>query len=460
VKLFWRLFLSFWLATVLMMATVLTVSEYLPATLSHEYGRNVLPEVGLPALRAAVDTFEREGTEAFRLQVRNSTVLRHSGLALFDEHAELVAASLRASGPYLSLAADVAGSGRVELYRVGLRTLYACPVESATGKHYIAVLTIIGPGSRMLTPRFWLNYGLAMIAVAGVCLLLSLYLTRPIARLQLASRRLAQGDLTARAGPLSLNRSDELGDLGRDFDAMAAQIESLMTAQRRFVADVSHELGGPLTRMHLALALLRREIASTQSGALIRIERETDKLSNLVQQLLLLASLEAGRVPAESLVSLSLSSLCESIVEDANFEAAHAGCRVIGSRQDVKVAAYPNLLRSAIDNIMRNALRYAPPGSEVELNAGLDPGTGEAVVEVLDQGPGVPEAMLRDIFAPFFRTAPGREASTGGAGLGLSIASEAMRLHHGTISATNRPGGGLRVAMRFPQQPRSPVGDD
>jgi two-component system sensor histidine kinase CpxA len=197
---------------------------------------------------------------------------------------------------------------------------------------------------------------------------LSLYLTRPITKLRSTAQRLAGGDLDARAASFDIRRSDELGDLARDFDRMAAQIQSLLTAQRCFVADVSHELGAPLTRMHLALALLRRRFAETECGELARIERETDKLSDLVQQLLLLAGLEAGCRPAENLTAVSVRSLCASIVEDANFEAAQASCQVTGSREDVTLLAYPQLLRRAIDNVLRNALRYAPAGSEIRLD--------------------------------------------------------------------------------------------
>jgi two-component system, OmpR family, sensor histidine kinase CpxA len=449
-KLFGRIFLAFWIATILMVAIVMGVSENIPVNFSRGLGHNTEPQIDIPAMTAAVNTFEREGVESFRAQVRSNAGLRRSQLALFDSRANPLASSDKRPELYTSLARDVVDTGRIQIVRYGFRTLYACSLESATGKHYIGVLVVAGPERRIATPRFWFNISLAMIPAALVCFALTIYITRPITKLQFAARRLAQGELTARAGPLKFSRRDELGDLARDFDAMASQIESLMTAQRRFVADVSHELGGPLTRMHLALALLRREFSGTQSTALLRIERETDKLSNLVQQLLLLAGLEAGRIPAESFAPVSLRTLCESIVEDANFEALHANCRVTGSRADVQFGAYPNLLRRAIDNVLRNAIRYAPSGTEIELNTQVDSQENEVVIEILDRGPGVPEAMLQDIFAPFFRTAPGRETSSGGTGLGLAIASEAVRLHDGTIAARNRPGGGLQVTMRLP----------
>jgi signal transduction histidine kinase len=293
--------------------------------------------------------------------------------------------------------------------------------------------------NRLFRLRFWLNLAAATLASALVCIGLSLYLVHPITRLRATAQRLASGDLDARSSPHRIVRRDELGDLARDFDVMAAQIQSLMTAQRRFVADVSHELGAPLTRMHLALALLRRQFAGKNSGELERIERETDKLSNLVQQLLLLAGLEAGACPAETLAPVSMQSLCEGIIDDANLEAAHANCVVSGSRQDITVLAYPQLLRRAIDNVLRNAIRYSPAGSEICLDCSVSDDAENVIVE-----------MLSDIFRPFFRTAPGRESSSGGTGLGLAIASEAMRLHDGAITAKNRKDGGLKVTITFP----------
>ncbi len=185
-----------------------------------------------------------------------------------------------------------------------------------------------------------------------------------------------------------MNRRDELGDLARDFDVMAAQIQLLMSAQRRFVADVSHELGAPLTRMHLALALLRRRFAGQTVGEVERLERETDKLSNLVQQLLLLAGLEAGSWPAETLTAVSLDSLCGDIVEDAAFEATHAGIQVAGTRQPVTLMVYPGLLRRAIDNVLRNAIRYSAAGAEVNLDLMVDSTAQEVSVQICDHGPG------------------------------------------------------------------------
>jgi two-component system sensor histidine kinase CpxA len=446
-KLFLRIFLSFWVATILMIAAVLIASEIFPMTFPGDRISRFDPPLPASVLINAVNTYEQQGSNEFHALVKSP----RSSIYLFDQKGREL---LRDSSPpslYGQSARDALQNGHIEMRRLGLRKLFIYPIQSATGTKYAVVLSIFEPLNRLSKLRFWFNLMIAMLPAALVCIVLSLYITRPITNLRTTAQRLADGDLGARSRPLGVKRRDELGDLARDFDAMAARIQSLMTAQRRFVADVSHELGAPLTRMHLALALLRRRLAGQKIGELERIERETDKLSGLVQQLLLLASLEAGSCPAESLAPVSTRALCESIIDDANFEAAQAGCRIAGSHQDATLMAYPQLLHRAIDNVLRNAIRHSPQGTEILFNCEVvECYVPHVILEILDCGPGVPEAMLRDIFRPFFRTAPGRESSSGGIGLGLSIASEAVRIHDGTINAQNRKTGGLQVTIRLP----------
>ena len=458
-KLFLRIFLSFWLATILMIAVILAAGEIWKMSFPGHRGKLFEPELAASVLTKAVDGYERHGSAAFLSLV----TIRHSSIYLFDQHGNVLVKDGTTPPFSTQMAEATLQSGHSEMSRFDStrsksRMVFACPLQSATGQRYAAVMTVFEARNRLLRPHFWFNLMLAMLPAALVCMVLSLYITRPITRLRATAQRLAGGDLSARSSPHRIVRRDELGDLARDFDAMAAQIQLLMTAQRRFVADVSHELGAPLTRMHLALALLRRRFAGTNSVELERIERETDKLSNLVQQLLLLAGLEAGACPAETLAPASTLSLCESIIKDANFEAAHANCEVTGSRQDIVLMVYPQLLRRAIDNVLRNAIRYAPVGTEIRLDCRADEDLHHVILEVMDCGPGVPESMLSDIFQPFFRTAPGRESSSGGTGLGLSIASDAVRLHDGTIIAQNRKGGGLHITITLPL--RSPIGEE
>lgn len=449
-KLFWRIFLSFWIASLLMIAVVLITRELWPGSFPGDRDAVFQPESATTVFMGAVNAYEQRGEGAFLSQLQSVTAIRNSSVYLLDRDGKVLVKDGSPPPFFAPLANRAFETGQAELIRYGYRMVFASPIRSATGRQYALVLTIFAPQRRLLRPRFWFSFTMAIVPVAIVCVFLSLYITRPISRLRGTAQRLAGGDLSARAAPPRIRRRDELGDLARDFDTMAAQIESLMTAQRRFVADVSHELGAPLTRLHLALALLRRQLPGKNTAELERIERETDKLSNLVQQLLLLAGLEAGSRPMESLAPVSTRSLCDSIIEDAKFEADQAHCRIAGSRRDTTFLVYPQLLRRAIDNVLRNAIRYAPSGSEVLFNCKVDDGLKHVLIEILDCGPGVPESMLTDIFLPFFRTAPGRESSSGGTGLGLAIACEAIRLHEGTITAQNRKGGGLQVTIMLP----------
>ena len=449
-KLFWRIFLSFWLATVLIIAAVLVADEFWPSSFPGERGAIFKPELATPVLTRAVNTYETRGASAFIKEVGESGGIQHGSLCLIDQKGDALVKDGRCPPFWSQLASDALQNGSMEVIRPGRRMEFAFPIRSSAGTPYVVVLTTLDPKTRLLRPHFWFKLLVAVFPAALVCMALSLYLTRPITRLRATAQRLAGGDLAARSSPHRITRKDELGDLSRDFDVMAARIQQLMTAQRRFVADVSHELGAPLTRMHLAQALLRRENAERRSIALDRMERETDKLSNLVQQLLLLAGLEAGRCPAETMAAVSLQSLCKNIIEDASFEAEHARCRIASSCAEVTLLAYPQLLRRAIDNVLRNAVRYAPPESEVLLNCSVDRDQDIVFVEIVDSGPGVPDSMLSDIFLPFFRTAPGRESDSGGTGLGLAIAAEAVQLHDGTITAQNRSNGGLQVTIKLP----------
>ena len=451
-KLFLRIFFCFWLTTILMVAAVLSVSEFTSFPLPDDREVTFIPETVRSVLTDAVNAYENQDPAAMTSLLQNSLSTRHRHIYIYDQAGRLLSGKGNPPALFNHLAQDAIKTNHSQMCRYfGMRVLFVSPVDSVSGVRYAAVMTAFEPSPRrLLSKRFWFDIGIATFPMGLACMALSLYLTRPITRLRATAKRLASGDLSARSSPHRIVRRDELGDLARDFDAMAAQIQLLMTAQQRFVADVSHELGAPLTRMHLALALLRRQFHGKNSGELERIERETDKLSNLVQQLLLLAGLEAGACPAETLAPISTRSFCEGIIEDANFEAAHANSEVTGSRQDITLLVYPQLLRRAIDNVLRNAIRHAPEGTEIHLDCRADDDLHHVILEVLDRGPGVPDSMLSDIFQPFFRTAPGRESSSGGTGLGLSIASEAVRLHGGTIAAQNRKGGGLQVTITLP----------
>lgn len=255
---------------------------------------------------------------------------------------------------------------------------------------------------------------------------------------------MADGRLDTRLGD-AMPRGDEFADLGHSFDRMAEKLQTLILAQRRLLHDVSHELRSPLGRLQVALGIARRD-PSRADCVLERMELEVERLSGLIGEILSLARLNSG-VENEPAERIDLGELVEGIVHDARFEAGGRDCAVrLEELARVHVHGRPRLLSRALENVIRNGLRFSPPGGELTVEVGFS--DGWSVVSVCDQGPGIPEQDLEAVFEPFAR---GRDAGeTEGFGLGLAIARGAVELHGGTIEAANQEKGGLRVEIRLP----------
>lgn len=290
---------------------------------------------------------------------------------------------------------------------------------------------------------------IAALVSALVCLLLSRYLTRPLERLRGAAQQFAAGDLTLRVAPTLGGRKDEIADLAAAFDQMAERLEKVFGAQRQLLRDASHELRSPLARLQAALGLARQRGAGAEKE-LDRMERETERLNELIGRLLSLSRLEAG-VDAASTEPVDLGDLLNTLVDDARFEAEAHGCRVgLHGVVPATVRANALWLHSALENVVRNAVRYTHAGTEVEISLRDDVDrSGWVVIRVRDHGPGVPEPDLKRLFEPFVRVGDARDRASGGYGLGLAIADRAVRLFGGEISARNEPDGGLCVLIRL-----------
>jgi two-component system sensor histidine kinase CpxA len=295
---------------------------------------------------------------------------------------------------------------------------------------------------------------IAIISSGLVCYFLSWYMTKPIVRLRAVARQLAAGDLTARTGAPANTRSSEVAGLMRDFDAMAERIETLLKAQSRLLNDISHELRSPLARLNVALGLARQREGMESVDMLDRIELEASRLNELIGRILTLARLEDGEQPVPE-TPVPLDDLVLSVTEDAEFEAQARHCHVHTSipEGEWKVRGNASLLHSAVENVVRNAIRYTQEGTSVEVSLLRDekPGRGQdAVLRVSDSGPGVPPDALEKLFEPFYRLDDARGRQTGGVGLGLAITERAVRFHGGKVAAFNRDGGGLMVELRLP----------
>lgn len=281
--------------------------------------------------------------------------------------------------------------------------------------------------------------------------LLAWYFAKPIRNLRSAFEAMVSGDLEVRLGPVMGKRRDELADLGRNFDRMASHLNTLIDGQRRLLHDVSHELRSPLARLQAAIGLARQQPEKLESS-LERIERESVRMDKLVGELLTLSRLEAGVMGAME-EDVNLGELVSDVVADARFEAETSGRMVeFSGCSEMFVKGNAELLHRAIENVVRNALRYTPYGGKVVVGVLRDANGNNLKLAVLDQGPGVPENELGSIFEPFFRG--NGTKSTNGHGLGLAIARSVIEAHDGTICASNRvDGGGLCVEIVLPAKP-------
>ena len=286
-------------------------------------------------------------------------------------------------------------------------------------------------------------YLLILAAVALLCWALALSVASPLRGLARAVERFGRGDLTVR---VNSRRKDEIGELSRAFDQMAERIGTLLEAERRLLQDVSHELRTPLVRMSFAIELVRRAVG--RHAEVDRLQKEINRLTELVGTLLQVTRAE-GDPSSGSPEQFELKALVEEVVRDCAVEADARGCRIqFESEGELTLSGERELLRRAVENIVRNGLRYTPPSSSVDVRLALF--AGEARILVRDYGAGVPEDLVDKIFHPFFRVDDSRSASTGGVGLGLAIAQRAISVHHGVLRAENA-NPGLRVVIELPR---------
>ncbi|WP_202263332.1 MULTISPECIES: ATP-binding protein [unclassified Alteromonas] len=284
---------------------------------------------------------------------------------------------------------------------------------------------------------------IALVTTTVLSWLFARTLTNPILHIQGSVKKLAGGDWHTRVDKAA-NRQDELGQLARDFNTMAEQLESMWGAQKRLLADVSHELRSPLARLQMALGLAHQQNVDPET--LKRVEREADRMEALIGQLLALSRAEAGEV---SLQTMPLSLALNDVFTDANFEAANSNKQLlIQAIPEYTVCVDSMMLCRAVENVLRNAIRHSHYLTEVSFNADAT----HWFIHITDDGDGLSKEECERIFAPFYRASLARERESGGVGLGLSIAKAAVELHHGRITAAPANKGGLHVTLAFKKQ--------
>jgi two-component system, OmpR family, sensor histidine kinase CpxA len=461
-SLFLRIFLSFWAALALSLVLAILV------TIALRPARRGIESQGLQTLAEAVNAYQSGGERGAHEYLEELWHTQHVRAFVFDPSGHELAG--RPVPPWIEdVRQGAPPHGGPPHHHTWMDDLQPDRMvrEALTldGKRYTLILELPPPPSVFFGRHDIPGVGITIAVISSglICYLLAWSMTTPVTRLRKAAQSLAAGDLSARAGATPGGRSDELTELMRDFDRMAERIERLVDSQSRLLKDVSHELRSPLARLSVALGLARQraaskvgtEVSPELENSLNRIEIEADRLNQLIQRLLTLSRLESGTDGLHE-TTLSLLELVELVAHDAEYESPGRGCRVItesDAADEFMVEGDPDLLRSAIENVVRNATRYTTEGTTVEVRLGRERaanGDEEIIVRVLDCGPGVPDEALPKIFEPFYRLDDARNRQTGGAGLGLSIADRAIRLHGGQLRASNRKEGGLQVEIRIP----------
>jgi two-component system sensor histidine kinase CpxA len=453
-RLFAKVFLWFW-------STVLALSAIFLA--SRMVGTRVVPPTDVVQSFAprvadeAAHDYESGGPQGFEQFSRGLVGKSGIELYLIDGYGKDVL-SRAIPTDSLSIVRAARSDGRV-LSRYGLRSHSSSyKFTSPSGHPYVLLVRAGFELAKFLDASAGGGLPVAAVVLLMVtlhCLWLTHHIVAPIQGIQSAARRVAAGDLTVRAPVEISERHDELAALAADFDAMVERLSAFVRSQKDLLSTVSHELRSPLTRLIMSLALLRKQSPPESEELLQRMERDVERVDTLMAQLLTLARLETG-LSSEGRDDVDLSELVEEVVADGDFEARSCGksVRLEAEGGIVIEKADQQALRSACENVIRNAIRFTTPGSGVEVilkTEKMRP-SSRAVLSVRDYGPGVPGELLQEIFQPFFRVKEpsGDRRTTKGTGLGLAIALEAIRQHRGTIIASNATPKGLEVKITLP----------
>jgi two-component system sensor histidine kinase CpxA len=453
---YWKTFLRFCTVTMVLMLTLATVYfsffyRYSPASpdrpvFSSYAGAAVsVYEFGGPdALLDWLTLLEEErGINIYLLDTKGHDVLGRTLPIDVQESYEMNAGWKKILPPHLN-----------HVNPLRKNKLFFTQVISKQGKAYYLITDIPHIQNRKIATVNAQKFGLRLligIIIGGlVCVWLIWYLTKPVSKLRKATQQWSTGDLTARIGNDLGNRQDEISALGRDLDKMAERLQAMMASQQRLLSDVSHELRTPLARLQIALGLARQRAGEKAQGDLDRIELEAERLNEMIGQILSLVRLETLEQMEEK-EETDIVELLTTIINNAEFENRDKDKHVQLSALNPhlpKIHAEPNLIYSALENIIRNAMRYTPNHTTVE--AGVKYINKQIQITVRDHGPGIPENMLEKVFEPFFRVADARDRKSGGYGLGLAIVKRAVEIHGGKVWANNAPEGGLVITILLP----------
>ena len=447
-RLFLKIFFWYWLTAWGMIAIVLLGIRL--TGMRQVSAPNMYATVAPILAAEAVKAYESGGAEAFARFSQGNDHERERQLFLLDGfNKDVLSRPLSEDGLRVAQAAK---DGQLVVFRGHIA---AYKFVSSSGHPYILMLYLKSDLRQIADALLGggLPFTISLILLVTVlCLGLAYHIAWPIHSIQSTARRVAQGDLKARVPSSVSRRFDELAALAKDFDSMVNRLDSLIQTQKKLLNSVSHELRSPLARINICLALLRKRFSVDSDDLFQRLDRDVVRIDLLMGQLLTLSRLEARFSSAER-QDVDFAQLVEEVAADANFEAQALGKSVSFQTSDSIILrnADPDALRSACENIIRNAVRFTRQGSDVQIVLEVDGSAPDslALLSVRDHGPGVPEECLEAIFQPFYRINGDTEATVGN-GLGLAIASEAIRMHRGTIRAENLLPTGLEIIILLP----------
>lgn len=448
-SLYWKIFFSFWVASILILITTAVFTSRIAQESSIPAREKVFMD---SYANAAVAIYEASEHKALIAWMNKTSLDKKMSLFLLTSNGDIIGTKeppdlvKKISHIFVQhqLQEGIQKSGDISISH---------EIKGDSGTFYRLAAISETPLAQFVKIH-WENIALllfaAIITSGLICYLLSVYLTKPIRSLQMAARSIAKGHLSTRVGKIKGHSKDEIAELRDEFDHMAEEIEELMNSKKRLLQDISHEFRSPLARIQVAIELSRKKSDHLAEAELQRMELECQRMNQLISEILHFARLNQSthrRVKKE----INLTDLLKQIIHDAQYEFKNKLPQITLTcpTNNILIKADERLLQRALENILRNALKYSTPPQKIEVIVKLiDEHWIEIIIE--DNGPGIPKEQLNKIFSPFFRVDPAREKKTGGYGLGLAIAEQAIHIHDGTIEAINRLKGGLKVKINLP----------
>ncbi|GAC16082.1 ATP-binding protein [Aliiglaciecola lipolytica] len=451
-SLFGRTFLWFWLAAILLGLT----GAWLANQTSANYSIKPLEEKYVKRLQQVAARVEATAqrfpnADLDRLLGRAGQRSKDALLLIDQQTQKFIYGFPREMKPYEAPFIELLGESQIYMIHTSTGMFYGPAKVNINNRNYLLFAGKPRPPKliRQLIQTNPVALTLSVILVSGsLCALFVWSLLRPIRELQKSTRKVAMGDLT-QSVDFASKRGDEIGELGKDFNAMTQRLATLMGSQKRLVADISHELRSPLARLQLAIGIAQSQqepLPEAIEKQLLRIEKEAHEIDGMIGQVLKLSRLEAD-VEVENKQRIELRSCLNGLFNDAAFEAQNKGKKLLLDEiPPLTLNCYPQLLKSAIGNVISNGIKYS--STKVEVSFTVHESTME--VKIKDDGSGVPETDLEDMFKPFYRLSASRNRDTGGVGLGLAIVKQAIKLHEGSVIASNSAEGGLIVSITIP----------